>query len=474
MRRYRIISGILLILSIIDFALAAPVLVQEKRQARVDVVHVSRDVMTVLGKRWVQWLPELLDEFSTRLPMGNPVESSEAHTLSSSTQPGPEHELTNEVEAPAQNPASSTANSNPLTEPSSPSSTASWGDAHSNHEWLEDANDDLEEPMHTPASTDYGSDHELTNVVQAPAALSPASSKANPNLLIEPLSPSSKASTASLGDELSNHGLGWLDKPVLSPTSTDHGSDYKLTGSYALQPNPEDQGFHWNHGMKLEDLSPLKWPPTPAASSNAFVDFGQTHEYHVQQVQRPDELSDPGLSSPRPSIDPAFYRDYWMRLEDANWQGPVLPKESGQAHVDSGGVRTWLDHASSVWAWLQKSWASEDLKPGPRPIFGPYLEPEDVQRPSRGPSDPGPSGSKPAPPSSTDSDSDSDRMRLKEIPSTPDQGSSDSEVAQLVGPPGIPDMTDEQAARYAVKGKAKILSRISGATRNVGNAVGKE
>jgi hypothetical protein len=51
MRRYDIVSGIILILSIIDFALAAPVLMKEKRQERVDVVHIPIDVITVLGKR---------------------------------------------------------------------------------------------------------------------------------------------------------------------------------------------------------------------------------------------------------------------------------------------------------------------------------------------------------------------------------------------------------------------------------------
>jgi hypothetical protein len=51
MRRYYIVSGIFLILPIIDFALAAPVLVQEKRQTGVDMVHISKDVITVLERR---------------------------------------------------------------------------------------------------------------------------------------------------------------------------------------------------------------------------------------------------------------------------------------------------------------------------------------------------------------------------------------------------------------------------------------
>ena len=51
MRRYNIVSRILLILTVITFALAAPALVQDKHQTCVDVVAVPEDVITVLGKR---------------------------------------------------------------------------------------------------------------------------------------------------------------------------------------------------------------------------------------------------------------------------------------------------------------------------------------------------------------------------------------------------------------------------------------
>jgi hypothetical protein len=44
-------SRIILILTIITFALAAPALAQEKRQVRVDAVRVPEDVVTALGKR---------------------------------------------------------------------------------------------------------------------------------------------------------------------------------------------------------------------------------------------------------------------------------------------------------------------------------------------------------------------------------------------------------------------------------------
>jgi hypothetical protein len=57
------VTGILLILSIIDFALTAPVLAHEKRQARVEVVHIPKDVTTVLGKRWGEVLEKLGEEY---------------------------------------------------------------------------------------------------------------------------------------------------------------------------------------------------------------------------------------------------------------------------------------------------------------------------------------------------------------------------------------------------------------------------
>ena len=81
MRLYDIVSGILFIVSIIDFALAAPVLVQEKRQACLYVVQIPKDVITVLEKRvdeGAQELERLLDKYFKAI--GNPAESSDAHT----------------------------------------------------------------------------------------------------------------------------------------------------------------------------------------------------------------------------------------------------------------------------------------------------------------------------------------------------------------------------------------------------------
>ena len=142
MRRYNIVvSGILLILSINGFALAAPVLVQEKHQAHVDLVHIPKesDVMAVVEKRGKGELEKLLDQYFKA--MGKPAESSDAHASSSSAAPGPAHWPTNVVQEPPPNPASSTSNLDPyhlLMESSGPSSTVpmqgSWGN-HFNAAW---------------------------------------------------------------------------------------------------------------------------------------------------------------------------------------------------------------------------------------------------------------------------------------------------------------------------------------------------
>jgi len=110
MRRYDIITGILLILSTIDFTLAAPatVLVQDKRQARVKVVHMPKDV-TAVGKRWDEELEKLGEKYF----------KTGTHSSSSSATSGPDHGSTNVVQPPARNPA----NPNPSTEPSCSSST---------------------------------------------------------------------------------------------------------------------------------------------------------------------------------------------------------------------------------------------------------------------------------------------------------------------------------------------------------------
>ncbi len=80
MRQYDIVTGILLISSIIYFTLAAPILVQEKLQARVDVVNIPKDVIIVVEKRWGEELEKigepLLKMSESGKPEPNPASST--------------------------------------------------------------------------------------------------------------------------------------------------------------------------------------------------------------------------------------------------------------------------------------------------------------------------------------------------------------------------------------------------------------
>ena len=168
MRRYDIISGILLILSTIDFALPAPLSVQEKRQERVDVVHIPKDVITVLGKHWDEELEKLGEEYLKT--GGKPVDSSDSTFSWSSAPPGPDHGSTNVVQLPTPNPASSTANPDPLMELSSYSSSTSprqglW--ARGNYFGMLN---ELWSYIRDGLRSHYGSDNELTWAHPHPSA----------------------------------------------------------------------------------------------------------------------------------------------------------------------------------------------------------------------------------------------------------------------------------------------------------------
>ena len=104
------LSGILLIVPIVDFALAVPVKVQENRQARPDMAEIPEYPISMLGKRGK--IEEVAgDRVETLIPkienyFGKPEESSAAaEGPSSSAPPEAGHVSTN---APAPNPGPST------------------------------------------------------------------------------------------------------------------------------------------------------------------------------------------------------------------------------------------------------------------------------------------------------------------------------------------------------------------------------
>ena len=240
MRRYDIVTGILLILSIIDFALAAPVLVQEPHQARVDVVHIPKDAITVLRKRWEEDLEKLGEGFLKTV--GKPAESSDS-TLSSSLAPsaGPDHGSTNIVQAPAPNPASSTANPDPSMEPSSCS----------------------------------------------PSTSSRQGLRARGSCLTKLAKFLSDEDDFGMVGSMGTDGLGGgLYEPLSQydpgPTLGGYGyeSDHKWMVAPAPEPNPNpnsrllidpsvDSGFDWNYWISAEDPPPTRRPDLPSTSGHA-------------------------------------------------------------------------------------------------------------------------------------------------------------------------------------------------------------
>ena len=170
MRRYYIVSGILLTLSIIDFALAAPVLVQETGETGVDVVHLPKDAITVLEKRGGEWLDNMLEQYMKTWE--KPIESSDSHASSSpapseSEPPGPDHGSPNVVHSPEPDPASSTSLPDLMLGPLSPTATqAKNPDLDSfqdrfiklwNSRYSDKGSDTSNELMLTPESSKYDS-----------------------------------------------------------------------------------------------------------------------------------------------------------------------------------------------------------------------------------------------------------------------------------------------------------------------------
>ena len=221
MRRYDIVTGILLILSTINLTLAAPVSVQEKHQARVDVVHIPKDVITVLEKRGKgDDIEKLFEEYLAgfnggpriwKSPPGSPGRPA-TDRLPTPAPSEPNHGSTNIVQAPAPVRAPSTPTANP---------DSTWDFIPSYK-----GDDKPNWPPYTPASSGYDSDREFMEA-HAP----------QPN------------------------------RP-LSSIDSDSSSD-SLTDPY----------FDWTYGMDPEDSPLALAPPRPATAGES----GQAHKSQVDQ-----------------------------------------------------------------------------------------------------------------------------------------------------------------------------------------------
>ena len=320
MRRYYIVSGILLILSIraINFALAAPILPQEKRQARVVVVHMPKDMRSVFGKRGVEDLEKAVAEyFKTTIKT---TESSDAHASSSSAQ---DHGSTDVGQAAPPNPASPTANPGLLMEPSGSSSTvpvsgspddrfnAAWDDTMSNK-----ASDGSSGPLFTPGSSEDGLDDEWKAVLASisdpipipnprPGASTDPEDKFDWNKWMDESPPKDVNAGPSTGADPDNFDWNkWMDESP--PKEVNAGPS---TGA-------DTDNFDWNQWM---DESPPKKVSQaygyPNLDWNLWTDeadplaktpgIGLAPKYQVGHVQQPNSGPwNQGTLSPKLPTEP--------------------------------------------------------------------------------------------------------------------------------------------------------------------------
>ena len=264
MRRYDIISGILLILSIFNFSLAAPLLVKEKRQTYVDAVmlNIPKDVITVLGKRGErEELGKLLENYFKYV--AKPTQSSETHAASGSAPLGPDHGSTSAVQAPEPNPAPSTANPDPLMGPS-----ASPMQPTGHFDWNYLLNKDI--PLPGPAKPSSSEEVEQ-NLDAQPLAEQPLSAA--------PMHPGTSADPVLNWKHLTN--VDFKPKPEAPKKSGQQaGQDPMLPDNMLpLKPKPTDEfGSKYWSSMSLGDLLPKLEPPK---------DVGKAHESQLGQQEEP-------------------------------------------------------------------------------------------------------------------------------------------------------------------------------------------
>ena len=321
------VSGILLILSIFNFALAAPLLVKEKRQTYVDAVmlNIPKDEITVLGKRGEQEEFEKLVE--NYFKSVKPTQSSETHAASGSAPPGPDHASTSAVQAPEPNPASSTANPDPLMGPSSPALELIYPPGYeSGHELSGAVAPEVNpNPMQStghfdwnnllnkdypPQSTGYFDPNNLLNKDHPPQSI--GHFDWNNLLLNKYLSPGPArlSSSEEVGQYLDAQPLAEQPlsaAPMHPGTSADPVLDWKHLTNVDFKPKPEapkKSGQQTGQDPMLPDkIVPLKQKPTDEFGSQYWSstslgdllpkleppkDVGKAHE---SQLGQPEELA---------------------------------------------------------------------------------------------------------------------------------------------------------------------------------------
>lgn len=346
MRLYYVLFGILLILSFTDITLAAPVLVQKKRQVLVNVVHISKVVRTVLGKRGYEDLAKfknLADDYLET--WGKSVSWPDEHALgasSGSAPPLPDHGPINGVKAPAPNPASSPTHPEPLMDPLNPSSTAQSmpvvQGSESDYEWLYGSDGKPLVPIPSPTWTEFVPGRGMTGETMP-----------QPNLNSNP--------RPSTGPEV-DHQVEYVQQPNPGSSPDSDSNWYRLTGLLppkkrptlasskelgqahedqmmpAQLPDPgppKDSNPDRYHTIKL---LPLKKRPILPSSKESVVHAQQLNLGPPTEFGSGHELTGAHLSQPNPGkwplTGPDIDYEYWMNMARPLRPRPVLPKEFGQ------------------------------------------------------------------------------------------------------------------------------------------------
>jgi hypothetical protein len=299
MHRYDIITGILLILSMIDFALAAPISVQDSGQALVDVVHIPKDVITVFGERSGDEELEKLGEeyFKTE---GKPVESSGTYLSSSSAESEHDDGSTNVEESPAPNTASSISNSDSLVDPSSClSSTSSMHGLSARGSCLTKVAAYLDRADYQQLVNEYNDVHGFGLLQPMSTLKSPVYRPHDP--LSPPLSwlperPQPRPKPSPLADP-DFDWEGWMNAPDPSSSGQRHPSlPSSFGGAHWYKVDPKDQPSSSGHGPSPPIGEPENEVVTSPSSPNLGSESPKEPEYEMAQEPLPTpESTDPML-----------------------------------------------------------------------------------------------------------------------------------------------------------------------------------
>ncbi|KAF8490314.1 hypothetical protein F5888DRAFT_1892540 [Russula emetica] len=310
MQRHRIFARIilLLILSVINFALAAPVLVRGIREVRVDVMDVAEDVTPASRKRWnpsdKPWT-NAADRSDTS-PGLDSRDSDNSHPLPVGSPPPAHNNLPLDMDlnaTPQPIPGSTDSdNSHPLPVGSPPP-------AHNNLPLDVDLNA-------IPQPTLSDNSHPL------PVGSPPPADKSLPLDLDLNATPQQSQEPTD-GSDSGSHSTGWSTDDYDSTSTSIYNSD--LMSSY----HPSDAMISpsaWRHGMSVFDF-PNSETSTPSYNPNSQPQHGNLNI----DLNRPPSStgSTDDQPPPAPSSDSGSLKRPYSPSDPGPSKRPYSPSDSG-------------------------------------------------------------------------------------------------------------------------------------------------